>query len=134
MLAQSTMAYSKGADEAAMQQKKTLEMHSNFWPARQGLGRVFIQRGIYREAISELRKAIKLSPGATEPITQLGYALAKSGNRTEARATLRSLRELAAREYVPAYNFAMIYNGLGQKEEALKYLQASVEEREVHIT
>jgi TolB-like protein/Flp pilus assembly protein TadD len=126
--------YAKRYDEAAMQQKKTLEMDSNFWPARQGLARVFIQRGMYREAISELREAIKLSPGATEPITQLGYALAKSGNRTEARATLRSLRELAAREYVPAYNFAMIYNGLGQKEEALKYLQASVEEREVHIT
>jgi Flp pilus assembly protein TadD len=67
-------------------------------------------------------------------MTQLGYALAKSGNREKAQATLEELKSLAAESYVPAYNFAMVYNGLGEKEEALKYLEKSFEEREAQIT
>ena len=35
---------------------------------------------------------------------------------------------------VPAYSFAMIYNGLDEREEALRYLEKSLQEREVQIT
>ncbi len=33
-----------------------------------------------------------------------------------------------------AYNFSMIYNGLGEKGEALNYLEKSFQEREVKMT
>jgi len=82
-----------------------------------------------------LNKAIELSGGkSTEPITQLGYALAKSGNRERAQATLAELKSLAAVNYVPAYSFAIIYNGLGEREEALNYLEKSLQEREVQMS
>ncbi len=98
------------------------------------LGRIYIRQERYAEAIAALTRARELSGGGSEPITQLGYALAKSGNRERARTTLADLKSLAAENYVPAYNFAMIYNGLGEREEALNYLEKSFEQREVQIT
>ncbi len=120
--------------EAIARFNKTLEIEPNFWIAHNGLGRVYIRQGRYAEAIAVLTKARELSGGSTEPVTQLGYALAKSGNRERAQAILAELNSIAAENYVPAYSFAMIYNGLGEKEEALNYLEKSFGEREVQIS
>jgi Flp pilus assembly protein TadD len=114
--------------------KKTLEIEPNFWIAHNGLARIYIRQKRFAEAVAALNKAIELSGGSTEPMTQLGYALAKSGNREKAQATLEELKSLAAESYVPAYSFAMIYNGLGEKEEALNYLEKSFQEREVQMS
>ncbi len=125
-----------GHDEEAIDRlRKTLEIEPNFWIAYNALGRVYIRQGRYDEAIAALIKAEDLSGGgSTVPVTQLGYALAKSGNRERAQATLAELTSLAAETFVPACSFAMIYNGLGQKEEALNYLEKSFQEREVQLS
>jgi len=120
--------------EAVARYTKTLEIEPNFWIAHSGLGRVYISQGQYAEAIAELNKAREFSRGSTEPITQLGYALAKSGNREQAQAIIAELKSLAAENFVPAYSFAVIYNGLGEKDEALNYLEKSFQEREVQIS
>ncbi len=126
--------YAGRYEEAIDRLQKTLELDPNFWIAHGVLGRVYILQKRYAEAIAELNKARELSSGSTEPIAHLGYALAKSGNREQAQATLAELKSLAAENYVPAYNFAIIYNGLGEKEEALNYLERSFQEREVQIS
>jgi tetratricopeptide (TPR) repeat protein len=127
--------YAGRIDEARTRFHKTLEIDPDFWIAHIGLGRVYIFEGKYEEAIRELRKALSTAGrSSTEPITQLGYALARSGRQKEARQTLQELNSLSAKLYVPAYSFAMIHNGLGEKEEALRYLEKSLEEREVQIT
>jgi len=77
---------------------------------------------------------IEVSGGSNEPITQLGYVLAKSGQREQAKAIIDKLRLAGTKNYVPAYSFAMIYNGLGEREEALRSLEKSLQEREVQIT
>ena len=123
--------YAGRNDEAIARLKTTLEIDANFWIAHNILGRVYISQGRYDEAIAELKIAKELSGGSTEPITQLGYALAKSGKREQAQATLEELRSLAAEKYVPEYDFAMVYSGLGEKDEALKYLEKSFQDREV---
>jgi len=126
--------YAGRDDEAIARFNKTLEIEPNYWIAHNGLGRVYIRQGRYAEAIAVLTKAREFSGGSTEPITQLGYALAKSGNREQAQATLAELKSLAAVNFVPASNFAMIYNGLSEKDEALNYLEKSFQEREVQIS
>jgi len=127
--------YAGRDNEAIDRLKKTLELDPNFWVTHNILARVYIRQGRFDEAIAELNKAIELSGGkSTEPITQLGYALAKSGNRERAQATLAELKSLAAVNYVPAYSFAIIYNGLGEREEALNYLEKSLQEREVQMS
>ena len=126
--------YAGHDEEAIVRLRKSLEIEPTFWIAHNILGRVYTGQGRYDEAIDEFRKAIEFGRGANEPITQLGYALAKSGRREQAQATLEELKLSATNSYVPAYNFAVIYNGLGDKEEALKYLEKSFQEREVQIT
>ena len=106
----------------------------DFWPAYLGIGRVQIARGALVDALGTLRRSVTLSSNAVEPLTQLGYALARSGDQDGARALLRQLETRAATSYVPAYAFAMIHNGLGDGNEALRYLEQSVAQREVQAT
>jgi TolB-like protein/DNA-binding winged helix-turn-helix (wHTH) protein/Flp pilus assembly protein TadD len=120
--------------EAESRYRKTLELDPNYWVAHSGLGRVYIGRQMFPEAIAALTTARELAPGSTESMTQLGYALARSGKREEAEAVLKELRAIAADAYVPAYNFAMIYNGLGRTDEALAQLERSFQAREVQLT
>jgi len=126
--------YAGHDEKAIVRLRKSLELDPTFWIAHGILGRVYTGQGRYDEAIDEFRKAIEFGGSANEPITQLAYALAKSGRREEAKATLEELKISATKSYVPAYNFAVIYNGLGDKEQALKYLEKSFQEREVQIT
>ena len=126
--------YAGRDDEAIVRLRNAIESEPNFWIAHGVLGRVYLRREMFSEAIAELSKAKELSSGSPEPITQLGYALARSGQRKEALATLKELQSVASEHYVPAYSFAMIHNGFGEKEEALKYLEQSLQEREVQLT
>lgn len=126
--------YAGRYDEAEERLRLGLEMDPDFWTAHQGLGRVFLQRGQLPQAIDALRKARELSTGATETTTQLAYALAVSGARDEALGLMRELQDRSASRYVPAYSFAMIANGLRDRERALTELERSVEAHEVQAT
>ena len=128
------LLYAGRYDEAIARLSKTLELDPNFWAAHNALGRVYLIQGRYDEAITAMTKAKDLSGGSTEPVTQLAYALAKSGRRGEAQAVMEELKLFAATNYVPMYFFAMIYNGLGEKEEALNYLDKTFQEREAQMT
>ena len=120
--------------EAIARAQKVLQSDATFWIAHNILGRIYTRQGRYEEAIAAFVRARELSSDSPEVITQLGYALAKSGKREQAQATLKELRLIAAEKYVPAYSFAMIYNGLGEREDALKHLEKSFQEREAQLT
>lgn len=126
--------YAGRHDEAIVRLNKILEIDPNFWVAHAFLGRVFTLQGRYDEAVSALSKAKSLAEGSSEPVAQLGYALSKSGRRGEALAALDELKSSAAKNYVPFYFFALIHNGLGEKEDALNYLEKSFQEREAQMT
>ena len=129
------LIYAGRYDEATARLDKTLELDQNFWLVHNCLGRVYILQGRNAEAIAEFTKARELSAGGTtEPIAQLGYALAISGKRNEALAILKELKSFAAENYVPMYFFALIYNGLGNREMALSYLEKSFDNRKVQLT
>jgi len=58
------------------------------------------------------------------------YARAKSGKQTEARVILAELLRLSAERYVPPYNKALVYNGLGKSKDALDWLERGFAERD----
>lgn len=126
--------YAGRLDEATDRLNKTLELDPNFWVAHNALGRVYTLQGRYDDAISVLTKAKKIAGGSNEPVTQLGYALAKSGRRSEAQASSKELESFARQNYVPMYFLAIIYCGLGEREKTLNYLETSLAEREVQMT
>ena len=113
--------------------QKALEIDPNFWIAHNGAGRIYLRRGEYPEAIAKFRKAKEIFASA-EPMSQLAYALARSGDRKGALAMLGELRELQKQESVPIYNFGLIHNALGETDEAFKALEQSLQVHEPQMS
>jgi tetratricopeptide (TPR) repeat protein len=116
-------------DQAIEQYRKMLEMDPNSAAAHSGLGLIYARKGMHAEAIAEMRKALDLSPGDTNAIATLGYAYGVAGYRTEAQKVIDQLRELAMRRYVSSHYVALIYAGLGARDEAIRWLEKAYEER-----
>jgi eukaryotic-like serine/threonine-protein kinase len=92
------------------------------------MGWAFEQQKRYDDATAELRQAENLSGGASIAEASLAHVLAVSGKRAEAHTILAKMQTTARTSYVPAYDFAVLYLGLGDKQSALAWLQkASVE-------
>jgi hypothetical protein len=62
----------------------------------------------------------------------LGYAYARAGKSAEARALLSELKE--QQRYVSWYDFAVIYAGLGEKDQAFAALKKAYELRDIRLT
>jgi len=92
------------------------------------LGLIYEQKGRTSEAIEEFQKAISLSEGI-DGLGSLGHAYAISGKLGDAESTLRKLDELTRHKYVTPFQKALIYAGLGKKEEALNFLEKAYSER-----
>jgi len=92
------------------------------------LGRAYGSNGRYPEAITETRTAIELNIGSATK-GYLGLWLARSGKRDEAVKLLSELKQKATRDYVQGYTFALIYIGLGDKAEALNWLEKHMSAR-----
>jgi hypothetical protein len=58
----------------------------------------------------------------------LGHVYAVSGKKGEARTVLNELKQLSGQEYVPAYGIALVYAGLGEKDQAFAWLEKAYEE------
>lgn len=116
-------------DEALARLQKTSELDPNYWLAHLFASSAYIEKGMFAEALAEARKARELSGVSTHPIAFAGYALAKSGKQAEARSELEGLLKLSTERYVPAYNVALIYNGLGERDETLAWLERGFEQR-----
>lgn len=110
-------------DEAIVQLRKTLEMDANFGPAHYLLGLALEQKGLYEEAIAELSRARTLSGNNPWMVSALGHTLALAGKRNEAQRVLGELRELSKARHVTPYDFAVVYQGLGQREQVIEWLQ-----------
>src|SRR5436309_2700728 len=82
------------------------------------------------EALAEARKATELSGANSHSLSSLGYALARSGKQPEARAVLDGLLKLSTERHVSPHNIALIYNGLGERDKALAWLERAFEQRD----
>lgn len=115
-------------DEAIAQYKRVLARNPNFSYAHLALGRAYGLKGMYKEAIAETRKSLELNPGSSDK-GWLGHWMARSGRRDEALKVLAELKEESNRRYIPNDGFAVIHIGLGNKQEALDYLEKHMMDR-----
>jgi len=114
-------------DQAIEKCLGTLAMGENYW-AHYYLGQVYEQVGRYEEAISEFKKALPLSKGNSEATAALGHVYAVSGQKNEARRVLEALQDDSKHRYVSPDNQALIYAGLGEKNDAFEQLQKAYNE------
>jgi len=87
---------------------------------------------MYAEAIAEFQTGVKLS-GSPLMLALLGHAYAASGKTAEAKQVLNDLQQLQDQRYVSPYTVAAIHAGLGDQEQAFKWLQTAVEERDIWL-
>lgn len=93
------------------------------------MGQAYDLKGSYDEAIVAYRKAIDLSERTTNIMGLLGHAYAASGKRGEALKIVKELKETSTRRYVSPYDLALVYTGLGDKDNAINQLNRAYEER-----
>lgn len=116
-------------DAAMAQLQKTLEMYKSFPVAHSYLGRVYVQKRMFAEAIEEFQSAATLSGNHPFYLAWLGYGYAATGRTSEADKILGQLMQLSTRKYVSPYDLAAICAGLGRKDQALKWLLNAYDER-----
>lgn len=120
---------SREYDRSIEQYRKTVESDPAFIPARLWFGRPYMQKGMFKEAISQLREAVKLSNESTVSLAMLGQAYASAGQANEAKEILGRLLERAKKQYVPSYWIALVQMSMGNKDEAFAWLERAYHER-----
>jgi hypothetical protein len=84
---------------------------------------------MYEETVTHLQKALIVSPGSPDKIGALGHAHALFKREELARKALKELHKLSELRFVSAYDFAIIYVGLGEADQAFQWLERACEER-----
>jgi TolB-like protein/Flp pilus assembly protein TadD len=120
-------------DRAIDQFQKTLELDPNYALPHEWLAYAYEKKGMQKEAIAELSRALNLS-GAGEEASILDRAYASSGFEAAVRALaqkrLEQFRERTSRgQYVAAVEFATAHMRLGDKEQAFAWLTKAAAER-----
>jgi DNA-binding winged helix-turn-helix (wHTH) protein/tetratricopeptide (TPR) repeat protein len=116
-------------DQAIKHYREVLDLEPGFLPGYFRLGQAYTQKGMYREAITEFRKAIPFTGDDPEAIAALAHAYALSGQTDRARKLLNKLRALSLQRYVSPADLAIIYVGLEEKDKAIEWLQNSYADR-----
>jgi eukaryotic-like serine/threonine-protein kinase len=123
----SVLVFTRQWDPAIEQLHSNIELNPDFWFDHCYLGRSYEAKG--RNAVAEFQSALALDKENTEIWSGLGHAYASSGNRVEAHKVLDHLKELSANSYVAPYSVAIVYAGLGEKDEVFSWLDRAYQDR-----
>jgi tetratricopeptide (TPR) repeat protein len=126
--------YQAGRDSESVEQfNATLGMESRFWIGQICAAKVYEKLGMYAEALVACDLAGQFSGGNSEALSIAGYVHAVTGDRGRAEGYIQQMVERKKERYVPPYNVALVFAGLGEHETALHWLDEAVEERDVHM-
>ena len=90
------------------------------------VGRLGLERDL---AIAALRAAVRFSGRNVGFLAALAHALGVAGEEAEARAVLAELTGLRASRYVSASDVALVYLALGERGQAIEWLERAFAER-----
>lgn len=120
------------SDEALDRLNQTIDLNPNFWLSQLFISRVYTEKGMHAEAVAAARNAAEIS-GNSQSEAYRAYALGRWGKSAEARGVLDVLLNLSEKQYVPPYNLAVAYNGLGESGKALDYLEKGFVEKDLRM-
>jgi tetratricopeptide (TPR) repeat protein len=124
----SVLVFTHPWDKAIEQLRYAIDLDPNYWFDYCFLGRAYEQKGRLPKAIETNKRGLALE-GNTALWAGLGHAYAVSGKKSDTQKILDQLKELSTQRYVAPYNVAVIYAGLGEKDEAFRWLQRAYDER-----
>jgi serine/threonine-protein kinase len=117
-------------DESIENSQRVLEMDASFDSARGYLAQAYLAKGKYAEAIAEFERMANGPGGSSGDLAELANAYAVAGQKAKALKILEDLKQRGKREHVPAYSFATVAIGLGDKNQALDWLEKSAADAE----
>ncbi len=112
---------------------RTIQLDNGFGMAHAFLGAAYLEQGRYHEAHDQIDAALRLCGRIPEVIATLGDLQARSGDLAGARESLDELRRLSASRYVSPGRLAQVHVALGERTEALDYLEEAVRERAADV-
>jgi len=121
--------YARQYDEAIAQLEKTVNLEPRYYNASLYLGQAYEQKKMYQKAIATFQKGMSQSERNPKLLASLGHAYALSGERDKAQKALDELREISKRQYVSPYLFAVVYAGLGDKDQTFAWLEKAFQDR-----
>jgi TolB-like protein/Tfp pilus assembly protein PilF/predicted Ser/Thr protein kinase len=123
--------FARRYDEAAKQSRTTVDMEPNYYFSHTVLGMAYVQQGNRSGAVEELREASQLGSQSETvfPLAELGSAYARLGQKDAAEQALKELIRRSERSYVDAWYFALVYAGLGKKDQTLTSLEKAYADR-----
>ena len=130
----STLAVARRFDDAIVQKHRTLGLDSTFLGAFWVLGVATVALGKYQDAVKLIQPGI---PSARENVllmAHLAYAQALAGHREEAEQILDRLQERRRSRFTSPWCIAVIYTGLGQHDETMRWLETAYQERDPLLT
>jgi tetratricopeptide (TPR) repeat protein len=111
---------------------KYLESNPNNWLAHFYRSLAFGAKGQFEQALIEAIKAMPDAPsGDAGGIGMLALAYANAGQKEQARELLNELLRRDARgEHVVEYRIAAVYEVLGERDEAFRWLGREIDDRD----
>jgi TolB-like protein/Tfp pilus assembly protein PilF len=107
---------------------RTLDLDPYFAPPYLCLGCALQKKGLHAQGLEALCQAVRLSANSPRYLAGLGHGYAVAGKADRARAMLSELEKLSKERYVSAYDFAILYAGLGEYESVFGWLEKAYEE------
>ncbi|MGH6842581.1 MAG: tetratricopeptide repeat protein, partial [Methylocella sp.] len=120
-------------DEAEQQLRRGNELDGDvrFVAGIWFLGKVYVASGKRDLAFRELGKAVENSRGSAWTRCMLGHAWGVFGEPAKAQEILADLQDPDKNGYVRAFGVAMIYLGLGDRDQALTWLEKGCDDRDL---
>jgi len=118
-------------DEAIEQLQKTLEIDPKPFRVYQTLAFAYEGKGDWPRAIEALEK--RPGGGQGRGNAWLGYAYAITGRQHEALEILAQIEKASQERYVSPQVFAIVHLGLGNKEQAMAWLEKAYDERAFEV-
>jgi eukaryotic-like serine/threonine-protein kinase len=121
-------------DQAMEQARKGIDMDPNFPPAHIVLGLAYEQKGELSEAVTEFQKALRLQTDYMWATAELARAYALTGKKSEAQKLVDDLETQWKGKRIGTYYIASAYIALGDKDQALGWLEKAYEVRTFYLT
>ena len=116
-------------DSAIQRLRTAIAMDPSLALAHMVLGKAYEQKGNYPQAAAELNRAIELTHRSAPMIAALAYLDAISGMQERSRELLKELTLQSQRQYVSPFYIALVYTGLNEHPEAIRWLGKAIEDR-----
>jgi tetratricopeptide (TPR) repeat protein len=109
-----------------------LEAHPDHWLAHFYRSLAFGAKGRFHEALVEAKLSMPVTQGGDAGgVGMLALAYANAGQRDTARELLNELLQRDARhEHVVEYRIAAVYEALGERDEAFRWLDKDIDDRD----